>query len=412
MEEIELKDTETEADSFIINILNSPYVDGSMNDTYFVNKLNSQLQSLKHDEHTSLSNGFVSNGLLSSNGKNTPMYLSKSNSCDSHDTECPSPHSEYQLHDEIVEQQNDTPYKLLTFQEVEKSIGKYYDFETKYSNEFDLLVTYLNGQKHLYIQCQKITQTKLNILIVPSLVMSATITLFLPLSNVTQYWWTSIFVSVLNAAITLLISLINYYKLESSQELYGQMSKKYEKLQVDLEFKNNRLLFIDKKDQKKYILKETERLEKKMIDIKNSAIVLIPEEINQLFPIIYHINIFSVIKKIENYRTDLIYKFRDVKNEIRYILNKTGGYKEKEQLQKRLNLLLDTKEKIRKQIISYKNSYHDIDSLFNTEIKFAESYRNYFLLLSFCFCRTCLKRKIDVPDDINEIYQDILYNYL
>jgi len=378
--------------------------DISMNDTYFFNKLNFQLQNLAIQQKPVFSL------------YNTPLFISENNS--DQEDEKRSPRSEYQIHNEIIDfEKND--YKQLTFQQVEKSIEKYYDCETKYYNEFDLLITYLNGQKHLYIQSQKITQTKLNLLIIPSLFMSATITLFLPLSSEMHYSWTIIFVSILNALITLLISLVNYYKLESTYERFGQLAYQYEKLQSNLEFKNNRLLFIQKKNQKTYILKEIKRLEKKMIDIKNSCSILVPEELNKLFPIIYHINIFSVIKKIENYRIDLIYKFRDVKNEIRFILFSKDSVERDNQktrtavaphvssLEKRLNILMETKEKIRKQIISYKNSYHDIDSLFNREIKFAESYRNLFLLSSCCIT----KKNNIVPDDSNEIYIDIINQF-
>jgi hypothetical protein len=368
--------------------------DLSMNDTFFFNKLTSQLQLQKNDSI------------------NTPLFLSQNNSDDEGEA---SPRSNFQIHNEILENSS-RDYRQLSFQEVEKSIEKYYDYETKYSNEFDLLITYLNGQKHLFIQSKKITQTKLNILIVPSLIISAMITLFLPLSSENHYWFTTILVSILNAAITLLISLVNYYKLESSQEFFKYFANQYETLQTDLEYKNNRLLFMDKKKQKRYVLKEIEKLEKKMNEIKNSSLILVPEELNKLFPIIYHINIFSVIKRIENYRINLIYKFRDVKNEIRFILysqHKGVDVVERSLFQKRLNLLIDTKEKLRKQIISYKNSYHDIDSLFNKEIKFAESYRtlSLFFVLPCCLHPSNLEQKCIMNDDDNNISSDILNQF-
>jgi hypothetical protein len=359
---------------------------GQINDTYFFDKLNLQLSNIHN------------------NDTNTPLFLSQNNSDDenSHPS-IQSPRSDYQLHNEFDEYPS---HKKLSFEEVEKSIEKYYDCETKYSNEFDLLITYLNGQKHLFIQSQKITQTKLNVLIVPSLIMSATITLFLPLSSDRHYWFTPILVSILNATITLFISLVNYCKLESTQELFGYFANQYEKLQTDLEFKNNRLLFIENKNQKKYISKEIQKLEKKMNEIKNSSTILVPAELNKLFPIIYHINIFSVIKKIENYRSELIHKLRDVKNEIRFILFKKDKLQENEK--RRIQLLIETKEKIRKQIVSYKNSYYDIDSLFNKEIKFAESH-TIFILSSCCIG---VDSSVSISDDeSNEILTNIIGKY-
>jgi|694.fasta_scaffold04044_7 hypothetical protein len=401
-----------EFDSYSITI---EELDLSMND-FFSDKLDLFLKNISSDKITrSVDDDVVSNNIEMGLLSNTPLNISQNNSdSESELIEDSSPREDYEIHNEMAELNSKTSddvigggkhYRELTFDEVEKSIEKYYDYETKYSNEFDLLITYLNGQKHLFIQSQKITETKLNMLIVPSLVMSATITLFLPLSNEKNFWWTSIFVSILNAVITLLISLVNYYKLESSQQLFGYFANQYDKLLTDLEFKNNRLLFMDKKLQKPFIIDTIQIFEKKMNEIKESYIILVPEELNRLFPIIYHINIFAVIKRIENYKMDLICKFRDVKNEIRFILfkwQKNGVKTEKEK--KRLTLLIETKEKIRKQLISYKNSYHDIDILFNREIKFAESYRNFFLLSS-----CCITKKIQIiPNDCNDISVDIL----
>ena len=400
-------------DSFSVNI-----EDISLNDSYFFNKLNLQLQNIDSN-HLFHEKVVVHNNY---DMLNTPMFVSQNNSDNGSEDDdklsddklsdtrnsivpcsvpcsVPSPRSEYQIHNEIIEakKNQNSQYKKLTFQEVEKSIEKYYDYDTKYSNEFDLLITYLNGQKNLFIQSQKITQNKLNFLILPSLFMSATVTLFLPISYEIGYWWTPIFVSILNAAITLLISFVNHYKLESKQELFGYFAVQYEQLQTQMELKNNQLLFFEKKNQKQYVRKEIQKLEKKINQLKNSSTVLIPEELNQLFPVIYHINIFSVIKKIENYRTDLIHKLCDVKNEIRYILLKKN-ISTKEQT--RLNLLINTKEKIRKDIVTYKNSYYDIDCIFNNEIAFAESYRTLFLLFSCFFAK---KKQYNDLQNSNEI---------
>ena len=53
--------------------------------------------------------------------------------------------------------------------------------------------------------------------------------------------------------------------------------------------------------------------------MKEGSNVLIPEYIKTIFPIITHINIFSFIKKTENYKKQLIIQFRDIKNEIKYV---------------------------------------------------------------------------------------------
>lgn len=368
-----------------------------MNDAYFFNKLD----TLQGGDEKSATFTDEKSALPMFDGENTPLFFSQNNSEDEYDgefgrtdnIEIHSPRSQYEIHNEVIEIHNSSKYKVLSFDEVEKSIEKYYDCDMKYLNEFDLLVTYLNGQKHLFLKGQKLTQTKLNILIVPSLVMSATITLFLPISSHRVFWFTTIFVSLLNATITLLISVVNHYKFESKQELFGHFAKEYENLKNSLEIKNNKLLFIDKKQQQRYISSQIKKMEKRINAIKNSSSVLLPSELNRLFPVIYHINIFSLLKKIENYRTNLIHKFRDVKNEIRFILynkkKRMNFGSDSESIKKRLDILIHTKERVRKQIVSYKNAYYHIDSVFNDEIKYAESYQNIFLLLGVISPSNC-----------------------
>lgn len=74
-------------------------------------------------------------------------------------------------------------------------------------------------------------------------------------------------------------------------------------------------------------MKETE---KQIMNIQyNYNDIIIPYEIQLMNPIISHINIFSFIKKIEHHKKSLIMKYKDVKNEIRYMMyrwEKETGY--------------------------------------------------------------------------------------
>jgi hypothetical protein len=65
-------------------------------------------------------------------------------------------------------------------------------------------------------------------------------------------------------------------------------------------------------------------------------------------------------------------KFKDIKNEILYIEWKWGDKIENKE-QKRLDFLLKMKEKIKDEILQYKNAYGCIDELFMREIKQADN---------------------------------------
>jgi len=266
-------------------------------------------------------------------------------------------------------------YKTLTFHDIEQSLSQYYSTDNKFSSEIDILATYLKGQKNIYIQSKFVCQRKLNILTIPALTLTAAIVVFAPFTE--EYHWGGIFISTINAVIALLLSMISYFKIESALEMYIYLAKQFEKMELSLELTNNKVLFIESvEEQEKIMLPKIREIENKISDIKESHLsILIPEEVKLIFPIICHINILSFIKKIEVYKRNLIIQFKDIKNEIRYIRFKSSdnlcvGTLEREKI--RLPVLIAQKEKIREELLHYKQAYGYIDEIFTREIKYAE----------------------------------------
>lgn len=282
---------------------------------------------------------------------------------------------------------NHTIYKKLTYDAVERSLSKYYDKEDKYSSEIDILITYLKGQKILYKYSNRITLWKLNSLTIPSIFLTAALAIFAPFME--NFSWSIGFIAALNGLITFFISLINYLKLESSAEMYLHLANQFDKLETSMEFAGNKIAFIeDEKDQKTIVLKKINELERKMTEIKELNNVLIPNELKKLFPVIFHINVFSFIKKIELSKKKLIMKFKDIKNEIKYILYKwEHSHYEKNSLEmirekNRLEYLLKIKDNMKEELYHYNNAYSYIDSIFMKETYFVEK-NNIFMCLLF-----------------------------
>ena len=116
---------------------------------------------------------------------------------------------------------NNKSFRPLTFYEVEQVLDKYYyDDESKEASagELDILITYLKGQKNLHMQSKIVCETWLNALLIPTLLITAAITIFAPF--IQSYSWSGGFISGLNASTAFLISLVKYLKLESSVELF------------------------------------------------------------------------------------------------------------------------------------------------------------------------------------------------
>jgi hypothetical protein len=336
-------------------------------DLHFIHKLNEDLEVLRRN-----------NDIYESN---SPIIMSNENSDNSDDElDIDSLHNKY--FDDNYQNTDKTKFlKKLTFREVKKSINKYYEVDDKYSNELDILTTYLKGQKNLYIKSRTITQTKLNMLMIPSLIGTAIISICAPI--IQPYSWSGAFISGLNAVVALCISFVHYLKLESSSELFLFLMNQYDRLESSIEFTNNKIAFFENdKEKNDLVLSKMKEVEKKINEIKETTTIFIPNEVKQIFPIICNVNIFSFIKRIEIYKQNLLIKFKDIKNEILYIEWKWGDKIENKE-QKRLDFILKMKEKIKDEILQYKNAYGCIDELFMREIKQADNTN----LLSIWFCK-------------------------
>jgi hypothetical protein len=47
---------------------------------------------------------------------------------------------------------NKNSFKFKAYNDIEKTLGKYYDNDNKYSSKMDILTTFMKGQKNIYMQ--------------------------------------------------------------------------------------------------------------------------------------------------------------------------------------------------------------------------------------------------------------------
>jgi hypothetical protein len=195
---------------------------------------------------------------------------------------------------------------------------------------------------------------------------------------ISEFEWSAGVISGIYGVITFLLTLVHYYKLEASYQQFSSLTDKYNKLHSSLDLTNNKLAFIESDSERSKVIANNIKLfEDKLSDITN---VLVPEDVKLLFPVICNINIFSFIKKIEGHKRTLIIKYKDIKNEIRYIYFKRGDIDRKN----RLTFLLEAKDKLKDEIVLYKDVYNCIDTEFTREIQIAErNKKRWFWIMLF-----------------------------
>jgi hypothetical protein len=274
---------------------------------------------------------------------------------------------------------SDTRFRKLTYNDVLKSFNNY-NISCKYSSELDIIVSYLNSQKRLYKYNCTIVNKRRVMILVPLICISSAVTVSAPF--IVDFEWSGPVISITNGIVVLLICVLSFLKLETTAYTFDNMSDRYNRLYMSLETINSRLMFIENDvEQTELISNKLHEFEDKISDIKMTSVEL-PGYNKVLFPVLVDINIFTFIKRVETYKNNLIVRYKDVKNEIRFI--KHNGGENQHDKKTRLRFLIDTKEKIKEEVIQHKNIYEDVNAVFVREIKRAEEARWFWTRLPDC----------------------------
>ena len=136
------------------------------------------------------------------------------------------------------------------------------------STHLDIISSYLNSQKMIYMESSNCTARRLNMLMIPTIVISAGASVISGTNNTIPY--ASLIISSITAFSACLLAIINYLKLDAATEAHKISAHQYDKLQTHVMFFSGKTLLFSEASFSYHTFHD--RLVKKQLEAKTQVL--------------------------------------------------------------------------------------------------------------------------------------------